>query len=209
VERDSKEGISADRGHLPVRLVTVNQVVAWNIAWLRRETGVTQRELGEVLGWSNVSVSEAERSWDGKRTREFDAEELIALSLAFGVPLNALFLPPLDDGRDVVYLIQPPGQNEDLGMADLLGTVLFGDPDDDSAGVTAYRRRLLGAVGQYHGEDWRDEVARWLVISQGPESARERALRMRGDRARLMADADDLGAWADAFEKAAEEEGRE
>ena len=161
---------------------------------------------GQRLGWPQNKVSEAERSWNGKRTREFNAEELVALSLAFDVPLNALFLPPLDDGRDAVYLIRPPGQGEDLGMGDLLGAVLFGDPDDDSAGVTAYRRRLLGAVGQYHGEDWRDEVAKWLVSTEGPESARERAFRMRGDRARLLADADDLSAWADAFEKAAGEE---
>ena len=190
----------------PVRLITVNQVAAWNIAWFRREAGLTQEELGELLGWPQNKVSEAERSWNGKRTREFDADELIALSLALGVPLNALFLPPLDDSRDAVYLIRPEGQDEDMGMADLLGAVLYGEADNDSEAMRSYRRRLLGQVGQYHGEDWRDEVARWLRSTEGPEALMERALRMHGDRARLLADADDLAAWAGAFEKAARED---
>ena len=190
----------------PFRLVTVNQVVAWNIAWFRREAGLTQAQLAELLGWPQNRVSEAERSVTGKRTREFDAHTLTALSLALGVPLNAFFLPPLDDGTDVIYLTLPPGQDEHLGMAGLLGTALYGDHGDESGAMTAYRRRLLGAVGRYHGEEWRDEVAQWLRSAEGPEAARERAMRMRGDRARLLADADDLGAWADAFDKAAGED---
>ena len=36
---------------LPRRLVTVNQIVALNIAWLRRQAGLTQEELGDLLGW--------------------------------------------------------------------------------------------------------------------------------------------------------------
>ncbi len=199
---ESEIGTESDA---PERPVTVNQVVAWNIAWLRREAALTQQELADRLGWPQNKVSEAERSWSGKRTREFDAEELVALSLALGVPLNALFLPPLDDGRDAVYRFRPPGQDEDLGMGDLLAVTIYGTEDDTEV-MASYRRRLIGQVGEYLGEDWRDEVAQWVVSAEGPDAVRERAFRMRGTRARLLADADDYGAWADAFEKAAGEE---
>lgn len=193
---------------LPVRRITVNQVVAWNLAFWRHEAGLTQTQLGILIGWTNTAVSEAERSWDGKRTREFDAHTLIALALALDIPLNALFLPPLDDGRDAAYLTGLPGQIGDIDMAGLLAAVLYGDPDDDSGIMASYRRRLLGQVGQYHGDDWRDEVAQWLVYTEGPAKVTELMLRMQGDRARLQADADDLGAWADAFGKAMREEGQ-
>ncbi len=189
----------------PPRLVTVNQVVAWNIAWLRREAGMTQQELADLLGWPQNKVSEAERSVSGKRTREFDAQDLIGLSLAFNVPLNALFLPPLDDRISTTYLIRPPGQDEGLGMADLLASVLYGDPEDNSDAVTAYRRRLLTAVGDYHGGDWRTEVARWLKGAEGPGALREWAFRSRGAEAQVQAEQEDRRAWADALEKAAEE----
>jgi transcriptional regulator with XRE-family HTH domain len=200
------ESESNAQSGVPRRLVTVNQVVAWNIAWLRREAGLTQEELGDLLGWPQNKVSEAERSWNGKRTREFDAAELVGLSMALNVPLNALFLPPLGDGADAVYLIRPPGQTEDRDMADLLAAVLFADTEDSSAGVTAYRRRLLAAVGNYLGEDWREEVARWLRSIEGPEALRERAFRMRGTGAQLHADGDDLNAWAAVFDKIAGED---
>ena len=146
---------------LPVRRVTVNQIVAWNIAWLRREAEMTQRDLGDEIGWSNVSVSEAERSWDGKRTREFDADTLAALALAFGVPITAFFLPPLDDGRKVNYVIRPLGQEDEIGMDGLLALSIV-DTDEQTNVMASYRRRLLSAVGKYLGEVWREEVARWL-----------------------------------------------
>jgi transcriptional regulator with XRE-family HTH domain len=200
MESDNDTGADA-----PIRLVTVNQIVAWNIAWLRREAGLTQQELADKLGWPQNKISEAERSWSGKRTREFNAEELIAFSLAFDVPLNALFLPPLGDGKEGVYLIRPPGQKESLGMGVLLGAVLFGDPEDASDGVTAYRRRLLAVVAEHFGPGWREEVARWLRDSAGADELRELAFHMRGDRARLEVGVDLLGEWADALEKTADE----
>lgn len=76
-------------------MTTPNQVVAWNMARYRKAAGLSQAELGKRLGgWSAVSVSAAERSWDGKRIRKFDADELIAVASALGVPVFALFLPP-------------------------------------------------------------------------------------------------------------------
>lgn len=113
---------------------TVNQVVAWNIARWRKQAGLTQEELGRRLGWSNASVSAAERSWDGKRVREFDADTLLALSSALGVPLIALLLPP-------------PG-TDGPAMAELFARLLPETPDDSRV-MEAYRAALAGAAEQH------------------------------------------------------------
>lgn len=59
-----------------------------------------------VTGWSK-SFSAAERSVDGKRVRQFHADEVIAFARAFEVPLTAFLLPPEDDPPDVVELGGP------------------------------------------------------------------------------------------------------
>jgi transcriptional regulator with XRE-family HTH domain len=187
------------------REITGNQVVAWNVAWLRREAGMTQLELAARLGWPQNRVSEAERSWNGKRTREFDAHTIIALALALGVTVNALFLPPLDDGQDCAYLIRPPGYDDDLSMGELLAITIT-DMDEDTEIMASYRRRLLDAVGRYLGDGWRDEVAGWLRRVTGVEALREGVTRLRGLHASLLASASDVGEWADALDRAAEEE---
>lgn len=170
----------------PARLVTVNQVVAWNIAWYRREAGLKQKELGDLLGWPQNKVSEAERSWNGERTREFDAQTLAALSMALGVPAGAFFLPPLDDGRPDRYVIRPPGQHGDLGMEALMD-ILVSYSDNKGGAAAGYRRRLLGAVGRYLDKDWAAEVAEWLRPLIGREGLLEGAMRLRGERATILA----------------------
>ena len=186
---------------VPRELITVNQVVAWNIAWFRREAGMTQQELADRLGWPQNKVSEAERSVTGKRTREFDAQTLTGLAVAFGIPLNALFLPPLDDRRDVVYQVRPPGLGQPADMTQLLGAILYGEPGNHSDIMEAYRGRLLGAVSKYHGEDWREIVAGWLETAEGPEMLKECLLRMEGDRDRYRAALDTHEAWMTALQK--------
>ena len=48
--------------------------------------------------WKKASFSVAERSVDeGSRTRNFDANELLAFTQAFDKPLGWFFLPPSDD----------------------------------------------------------------------------------------------------------------
>lgn len=182
----------------PVRLVTVNQIVAWNIAWLRHEAGMTQQDLAELLGWPQNKVSEAERSWNGKRTREFDAQTLIALAMALDVPVSAFFLPPLDDGQAAVYVIRPPGQAKERSMADLISFAIT-DTDGDSGVMHAYRRRLVTSVGKYLGPEWMKEVARWLRQTLGLEALREGAYRMRAFGVSLRTEANWADAWADAI----------
>jgi transcriptional regulator with XRE-family HTH domain len=190
----------------PTRLVTANQVVAWNIAWLRREAGLTQEALAERLGWPQNKVSEAERSWNGKRTREFDAQTLIGLAMALGVPMAAFLLPPMDDSA--VYVIRPPGQEEDCDLGDMLAYSIT-DLDEDTSVMGAYRQRLLSAVGKYLGEDWRREVARWLKRIVGAERVREAAFRLRGLHALLTDLTPEVIAWAEALEDDAGEEDEE
>src|SRR5438132_6910643 len=89
---------------LPVQPVTVNQVVGYNMASYRKAAGLTQEDLGKRLGgWTKVAVSSAERSWDGKRIRKFDTDEIVAIAAALGVPVMALLLPPSDAGTAVEY----------------------------------------------------------------------------------------------------------
>jgi DivIVA domain-containing protein len=79
---------------------TLNQFVAYNVGHWRRALGYTQEQLGTMLAeltgrpWSKATVSAAERGWDGKRIRQFDADDLLALSLALRVPILGLLLPP-------------------------------------------------------------------------------------------------------------------
>jgi transcriptional regulator with XRE-family HTH domain len=187
----------------PGRLITVNQVVAWNLAWLRREAGLTQEGLGDLLGWPQNKVSEAERSWNGRRTREFSAQDLAAMAMALGVPIAAFFLPPLDDSA--VWVIRPPGQYEDCGMGDLLAYAMT-DIDEETPVIAAYRQRLLAAVGNYLGDGWRAEVGRWLKRIVGGERMREGAFRLEGLRAMLADCSREVSAWVQAIKEDAGEE---
>jgi transcriptional regulator with XRE-family HTH domain len=186
------------------RHVTVNQVVAWNIAWLRREAGLTQLELAARLGWPQNKISEAERSWSGKRTREFDAHTLVGLAVALGVPVPAFLLPPSGDGTEG-YVIRLPGQAVDLDMAGLLAVSLT-DTDSKSDAMASYRRRLLAAVGNYLGEDWMREVAGWLKRIIGREAMKEGAFRLRGIASALAAGQIQVRALADVLGEAAGED---
>lgn len=83
--------------------MTPNQLVACNITAYRRLRGWTQKEtcdrLEPLLGqrWSPAVLSAAERSAGGhQRHREFNADEIVAFSRLFGVPIGAFLQPPDD-----------------------------------------------------------------------------------------------------------------
>src|SRR4051794_2242108 len=79
---------------------TVNQVVASNVAKARLLRGWTQQQaidaLAPYLGtkMSTASFSAIERSVDGGRVREFDADEIFAFARGFGLPIGWFFTPP-------------------------------------------------------------------------------------------------------------------
>ena len=114
-------------------LFTPNQLVAYNVARIRKQRGLTQDQTVELLTpflgtrWSVASLSAAERSIDGRRVKEFNADELIALSRAFDVPLAFWFTPPpADEGP---RLATPDASDEGLPVDTLLD-IVFGRTDN-------------------------------------------------------------------------------
>jgi transcriptional regulator with XRE-family HTH domain len=82
---------------------TINQVVAYNLQTARRARAWTQDELAAKLEdltdrpWTAATLGAAERSWESGRIRKFDANELVAFSRAFGLPVAYFLLPPEED----------------------------------------------------------------------------------------------------------------
>lgn len=80
--------------------LTASAIVALNFRRIREERGWSQaqagRRLERVTGrpWSVATVSGVERSWERGPERAFGVNELDAISLAFGVSLLELLLPP-------------------------------------------------------------------------------------------------------------------
>jgi transcriptional regulator with XRE-family HTH domain len=134
---------AADKPRLPERRVTISQLVAYNLGFFRRAAGIDQRKIGESLGWSAASVSAAERSWESKRTKVFDADEVMHIAAALHVPLAALFLPPEDHGTAVRYVVHWR-EREDIDFSDLQQYV-FPGRGSESPAMDAYRQRLIAA----------------------------------------------------------------
>ena len=185
----------------PSRPVTINQVVAYNVARFRKAAGLTQEELGERLGgWTKAAVSAAERSWDGKRIRQFDADTLTALAMALGVPLLALFLPPEDQGKGALLFHAHERGAPSSSMADLMALVMP-DSDDDTPVMHAYRERLVAAAGKYIDPDLGEDVKRWFQDATDAELRAQRLERIRWQREALLAAADDLARFASVIEQ--------
>src|SRR5947209_4053871 len=97
------------------RRMTANQLVAYNLRRIRERDGLTQEQAAErlepLLGrrWSKATFSAAETSVSSGRTREFNANEILAFSAAFGVPVGWFFLPP-NDGEAEREAVSAGGQ---------------------------------------------------------------------------------------------------
>src|ERR1700674_492883 len=82
------------------RTYSPNQVVALNVARARALRGWTQEEAATALApylgtrWSTASFSAVERSTAGTRVKQFSADELVALSRGFGLPIGWFLMPP-------------------------------------------------------------------------------------------------------------------
>jgi transcriptional regulator with XRE-family HTH domain len=123
--------------------MTANQIVAANITRWRAADGMTQQQLGELVGWSAADTSARERSVDpAARQRRFDAEELLALAEALRVPVIALLMPPEEGVNEitagpVIY-----------GPAELM-SVLFPEPDPAAPVSPAYEDTYITLVNRY------------------------------------------------------------
>lgn len=196
-EADSVAAMDPHGNSAQERPRTVDEVVALNVAALRRAAGLTQQQLGELIGWTKIQVSEAERSADGKKIRRFDATTLAALAEALGIPLIALFLPPTDGTRVAIR-----GRADD---GTRLMRLLMPDNEEGTAVADAYRERFKDSAIRLFADDpdWARVVARWAGGS--PKTRAERAWRIRESRdalAKALAVLDEL---SDAIEIDSEE----
>jgi hypothetical protein len=83
------------------RTMTPNQIVALNVTKARALRGWTQEQAAEKLApylgakLSGASFSALERSaWKVDRIKQFTADELLALSRGFDLPIGFFFTPP-------------------------------------------------------------------------------------------------------------------
>jgi transcriptional regulator with XRE-family HTH domain len=164
-EAGTRRAGSGEAADLPERVVTVNMLIAHNLAFFRKVAGMTQEELGEHLagGWTKVAVSAAERSWDGQRVRKFDADVIADIATALAVPIAALFLPPEDDGTEFNYRIRTPGTGwrcEELTMKEWFPYVVS-EPGWEAGTpvLDAYTRRFAKAAGRYLDAAAEEELA--------------------------------------------------
>ncbi len=116
------------------RVMTSNQIVAYNVAKARAIRGWTQEQAAEELApylgakLSGASFSALERSaWNVNRIKQFSADDLLALSRGFDLPIGFFFVPPppaFDAG-----LYGPDAGSKGLDPIVMLDAIL-GTPDN-------------------------------------------------------------------------------
>lgn len=127
------------------RVLSMNQVVSYNLMRARRLHMWSQQDVAELLEkytgrpWSNASVSAAERAWQGGRSRRFDASEILALSKIFDEPLAYFFLPPDDYEADMVGMTEYKGGLPNTEIYDADNELMTLTPTADLVGNVAMR----------------------------------------------------------------------
>jgi transcriptional regulator with XRE-family HTH domain len=122
------------------RTWTPNQVVAHNVTRARLLRGWTQEqaadELAPYLGarLSHASFSAIERSIASTRVKQFSADDLVALSRAFRVPLGWWFIPPEEGAMHT-----PDHDHNGVDFSELVDVVL-GTPESLPAWAEALNR---------------------------------------------------------------------
>lgn len=139
------------------RTMTPNQIVAYNVARARELRGWTQAEAGEALApyWgaklSEASFSALERSaWSVNRIKVFSADELLALSRGFDLPIGYFLTPPPPSSDAALHA-------PDAGIAGLDPIVLLD--------------AILGRPDNL--QPWRDDLLAYAA-STAPEPVRKR-----------------------------------
>ena len=181
----------AEYEDLPAYAVTANQLVAYNTAYWRQQRGL-RRSIGNLLAertgrpWSKATVSAAERSWDGKRVRQFDADELVALCWSLNIPLGGLFLPPTDDGQHTRAVLALDPNGDDLSMQDLLFDVIEGVGDETDGG-DIYDQRSRAITDRYMGEGFSDSLDEFIGADRSLRPLTDRATELQTRRDVLRA----------------------
>ncbi len=103
-EKAAEEEVAAEDGRGDPASADLNEIVAYNFKRARDMYGWTQDEVADRLEaflgvrLPQASISGIERGYMG-RHREFDAQELLAFSCCFDVPIIWFFIPPPGDHR--------------------------------------------------------------------------------------------------------------
>jgi transcriptional regulator with XRE-family HTH domain len=164
--------------------LTPNQVVAYNLPRARLFKGWTQEEAAEALApflgtkWSVANFSAIERSVDGGRIRQFTADDLLALSRAFELPIGFFLTPPGDDPRGV-RIATPDTRKQGGADAMVLLDAVLGT--DESLEVW---EQVLATIGWAAGSRAQLVDGKWVnkgrvVADQLPRARRLAALRTR------------------------------
>ena len=145
--------------------LTPNQVVAYNLAQARLLKGWTQDQacvaLEAHLGnrWSKANYSAAERSVDGSRVRQFDADEVVAFARAFDLPLTWFFLPPPPwASPGVPAKLRTPDAERFGAPLGLLADLVFGE-DHHRATMALRFQAFLDELGPNPLSDAQQRVA--------------------------------------------------
>jgi transcriptional regulator with XRE-family HTH domain len=174
--------------------LTINQVVAYNLARARKGRGWTQEDTAGKLEaesgkkWSAATLSAAERSVETGRPRQFDANEIVCFSRVFEYPVAYFFLPiatKLEEAVVFYFLSRPGGADEGEGgtaleTVELLRSVL---PLAYPASLVEDVNRLLrsrGVVWQPSAnmtwDDEHDGYDAWMAINHDREESRQFSL---------------------------------
>jgi hypothetical protein len=163
--------------------VNLNEIVAYNFRRARALRGWTQEEaaieLEPFLGTrlKQAAVSSIEGAFGGDRRREFDAQELLAFTCGFDLPLIWFFLPPPEDHRNLqgtaemvseLYVLAM-GRNDQLDLLrDRFRELGHAEPNEDDkilervygrptgrtlADYPTRRKELLLAMLERHGDN--------------------------------------------------------
>ena len=135
-----------------------NQVVAYNMSRARQLRGWTQDQTAKALEpylgkrWSKASMSQAERSVAGKVTRTFDADELVAFSQTFELPVAWFLMPPTPQELTQIEVasskVAPAAEFIDLVLGDDATAVVLAErvtqmlADLPQQQLTASQRRI-------------------------------------------------------------------
>ncbi len=144
------------------RTYSPNQVVALNVARARALRGWTQEEAAAALApylgtrWSTASFSAVERSTAGTRVKQFSADELLALSRGFGLPIGWFFVPPPASEAAGLHTPDAGMRGHEMG---LLVDAVLGTPESFEAWRQALVAYGVDAAG-VHGD---------VDVAPGPE----------------------------------------
>lgn len=130
------------------RKVTMNQVVAMNLRRARLLRGWSLAEAGEALKdylgapWSKQGFSNAENATAAK-VRNFSANEVVAFSLGFELPLLYFLLPPVEEDVEVV-----PAMGSKVALSHRsLWNLLIGTAGEDGVRLTDRIQAVFNALG--------------------------------------------------------------